>query len=201
ATLKQLLADGTLKARASYGFFPAAAVGDDIELYADESRSGLLGTLHTLRQQAQKSDGLPAQALSDFVAPRESGLADWIGAFAVTAGLGVDELVARHDRENDPYAAIMVKALADRLAEALAEWLHQRARREWGYGKDEAIEVGELIREKYRGIRPAPTTPRSGCSSTCWAASRSSRSSSPRAWRCSRRRRSAVSTSRIPRPA
>jgi 5-methyltetrahydrofolate--homocysteine methyltransferase len=88
ATLKQLLAEGTLKARASYGFFPAAAVGDDIELYADESRSGLLGTLHTLRQQAQKSDGLPAQALSDFVAPRESGLADWIGAFAVTAGLG-----------------------------------------------------------------------------------------------------------------
>jgi 5-methyltetrahydrofolate--homocysteine methyltransferase len=159
ATLKQLVADGTLKARASYGFFPAASVGDDIELYADEARSGLLGTLHTLRQQAQKSDGLPAQALADFVAPRETGLADWVGAFAVTAGLGVDELVARHDRENDPYAAIMVKALADRLAEALAEWLHQRARREWAYGKDEAIEVGDLIREKYRGIRPAPGYP------------------------------------------
>ena len=93
------------------------------------------------------------------MAPRETGLADWVGAFAVTAGLGVDELVARHDRENDPYAAIMVKALADRLAEALAEWLHQRARREWAYGKDEAIEVGDLIREKYRGIRPAPGYP------------------------------------------
>jgi 5-methyltetrahydrofolate--homocysteine methyltransferase len=159
ATLKQLLAGGVLKARASYGFFPAASVGDDVELYADESRSGLLGTLHTLRQQAQKSDGLPAQALADFVAPRETGLADWVGAFAVTAGLGVDELVARHDRENDPYAVIMVKALADRLAEAFAEWLHQRARREWGYGKDEAIEVGDLIREKYRGIRPAPGYP------------------------------------------
>jgi len=159
ATLQQLVADGTLKARASYGFFPAASVGDDIELYADESRCGLIGTLHTLRQQAQKSDGLPAQALADFVAPRETGLADWVGAFAVTAGLGVDELVARHDRDNDPYAAIMVKALADRLAEALAEWLHQRARREWGYGKDEALEVGELIREKYRGIRPAPGYP------------------------------------------
>jgi 5-methyltetrahydrofolate--homocysteine methyltransferase len=159
ATLKQLVADGTLKARASYGFFPAACVGDDIELYVDESRSGLLGTLHTLRQQAQKGDGLPAQALADFVAPRETGLADWVGAFALTAGLGVDELVARHDRENDPYAVIMVKAIADRLAEALAEWLHQRARREWGYGKDETLEVGDLIREKYRGIRPAPGYP------------------------------------------
>jgi len=159
ATLAQLVADGSLKARASYGFFPAAAVGDDIELYADEARSGLLGTLHTLRQQAQKNDGLPAQALADFVAPREAGLADWIGAFAVTTGLGADEIVARHDRENDPYAVIMVKALADRLAEALAEWLHQRARREWGYGKDEALEVGDLIREKYRGIRPAPGYP------------------------------------------
>jgi 5-methyltetrahydrofolate--homocysteine methyltransferase len=158
-TLKQLVADGQLKARASYGFFPAAAVGDDIELYADESRSGLVGTLHTLRQQAQKSDGLPAQALSDFVAPREAGLADWIGAFAVTTGLGADEIVARHERDNDPYAVIMVKAIADRLAEALAEWLHERARREWGYGREEKLEVADLIREKYRGIRPAPGYP------------------------------------------
>ncbi len=159
ALLKQLVADASLKARASYGFFPAASVGDDIELYADESRSGLIGTLHTLRQQTQKSDGLPAQALADFVAPRETGLPDWIGAFAVTAGLGADEIVARHERENDPYAVIMVKALADRLAEALAEWLHQRVRREWGYGKDEALDTLELIREKYRGIRPAPGYP------------------------------------------
>jgi 5-methyltetrahydrofolate--homocysteine methyltransferase len=156
--LKRLVADGRLKARASYGFFPAAAVGDDIELYADESRSGLLGTLHTLRQQAQKSDGLPAQALSDFVAPRESGLADWLGAFAVTAGIGADEIVAQHERENDPYAVIMVKALADRLAEALAEKLHRDVRHAW-YAPDENLSSEELITEKYRGIRPAPGYP------------------------------------------
>src|SRR5262245_7616577 len=101
--------------------------------------SGLLGTLHTLRQQTAKNDGLPSQALADFVAPREAHISDWIGAFALTAGLGAEELVARHERENDPYAAIMVKALA--------EWLHQRARREWGYGNDEALEVADLIRE------------------------------------------------------
>jgi len=159
AMLQNLVAGRSLKGRASYGFFPAAAVGDDVEVYKDASRSGLLGTLHTLRQQAQRPDGLPAQALADFVAPREAHLSDWIGAFAVTAGLGAEELVARHERENDPYSAIMVKALADRLAEALAEWLHQRVRREWGYGKDEALEVGDLIREKYRGIRPAPGYP------------------------------------------
>jgi 5-methyltetrahydrofolate--homocysteine methyltransferase len=157
--LSKLVCDGSLAARASYGFFPAAAVGDDIEIYADESRSGLLGTLHTLRQQALRADGLPAQALADFVAPRERQLADWIGVFAVTAGLGADEIVARHERDNDPYAAIMVKALADRLAEALAEWLHQRARREWGYGRDEALAIDDLLREKYRGIRPAPGYP------------------------------------------
>ncbi len=158
-TLQQLVEGGKLKARASYGFFPASAVGDDVEIYTDESRSGLLGTLHSLRQQAVRADGLPAHALADFVAPRETGLADWIGAFAVTAGLGADDIVAAHDRDNDPYASIMVKALADRLAEALAEWLHQRVRREWGYGKDEAFAVEDLIREKYRGIRPAPGYP------------------------------------------
>jgi 5-methyltetrahydrofolate--homocysteine methyltransferase len=157
--LSKLVCDGSLGARASYGFFPAAAVGDDIEIYADASRSGLLGTLHTLRQQAGKADGLPAQALADFVAPREEHLADWIGVFAVTAGLGAEELAARHEKDNDPYTSIMVKALADRLAEALAEWLHQRARREWGYGRDESLEVSDLIREKYRGIRPAPGYP------------------------------------------
>ncbi len=93
------------------------------------------------------------------MAPRETHLPDWIGAFAVTAGLGADELVAAHDAANDPYASIMLKAIADRLAEAIAEWLHQRARRDWGYGKDEALPVAELIREKYRGIRPAPGYP------------------------------------------
>jgi 5-methyltetrahydrofolate--homocysteine methyltransferase len=159
AMLATLVADGGLRARASYGFFPAAAVGDDVEVYKDASRSGLLGTLHTLRQQAGRGDGLPAQALADFVAPRETRVPDWIGAFAVTAGIGAEELVARHERDNDPYAVIMVKALADRLAEALAEWLHQRVRREWGYGRDEALAIEDLIREKYRGIRPAPGYP------------------------------------------
>ncbi len=159
STLKGLLEGGELRARATYGFFPAAAVGDDVELYSDESRSGLLGTLHTLRQQADKGEGEPARALADFVAPRETGLGDWIGAFALTAGIGVDEIAARHEREHDDYAAIMVKALADRLAEALAEWLHRKARADWGYGAGETLSIEELIRERYRGIRPAPGYP------------------------------------------
>jgi 5-methyltetrahydrofolate--homocysteine methyltransferase len=159
AMLARVVSEGRLKARASYGFFPAAAVGDDVELYVDESRAGLRGTLHTLRQQSARSGELPLQALADFVAPRETGIPDWLGAFAVTAGIGADELVAAHEADNDPYAAIMLKALADRLAEALAEWLHQRARREWGYGRDEQLDPADLIREKYRGIRPAPGYP------------------------------------------
>ncbi len=159
AMLKRLVEGGRLKARAVYGFFPANAAGDDIEVYADEGRSGLLGTLHTLRQQSDKGAGEPAQALSDFVAPRETGLRDWIGAFAVTAGLGADAVVAAHESEHDDYAAIMVKALADRLAEALAEWLHLAARRDWGYGADERLSIEEIVRERYRGIRPAPGYP------------------------------------------
>jgi 5-methyltetrahydrofolate--homocysteine methyltransferase len=157
--LKGLVQGGDLRARATYGFFPAAAVGDDVEVYADESRCGLLGTLHTLRQQADRGEGEPAQALADFVAPRETGLRDWIGAFALTAGIGAEELVARHEKAHDDYAAIMVKALADRLAEALAEWLHRKARADWGYGAGESLSIDELIREKYRGIRPAPGYP------------------------------------------
>jgi 5-methyltetrahydrofolate--homocysteine methyltransferase len=159
--LAQLLGEGRLAARAAYGFFPANAVGDDIELYADEAGSGLLGTLHTLRQQADKGEAEPDQALADFVAPRESGLVDWIGAFAVTAGIGAEAIAAEHERAHDDYAAIMVKALADRLAEALAEWLHQKARVDWGYGRDESLPLAELFRERYRGIRPAPGYP--GC--------------------------------------
>jgi 5-methyltetrahydrofolate--homocysteine methyltransferase len=159
AMLKRLVEGGRLKARATYGFFPANAAGDDIEVYADESRSGRRGTLHTLRQQADKGEGEAAQALSDFVAPRETGLADWIGAFALTAGLGAEELAAGHGKEHDDYAAIMVKALADRLAEALAEWLHRKARADWGYGREESLSIEELIKEKYRGIRPAPGYP------------------------------------------
>jgi 5-methyltetrahydrofolate--homocysteine methyltransferase len=159
AMLARLLEEGTLRGRAAYGFFPANAVGDDVEVYADESRSGRLGTLHTLRQQADKGVGEPDQALADFVAPRGEGRVDWIGAFAVTAGLGAAEIVAAHERDHDDYAAIMVKALADRLAEAAAEWLHRKARVDWGYGRDEALSVEDLIREKYRGIRPAPGYP------------------------------------------
>jgi 5-methyltetrahydrofolate--homocysteine methyltransferase len=159
AMLGRLIEEERLGARAAYGFFPANAVGDDVEVYADESRSGLLGTLHTLRQQSDKGGGEPNQALADFVAPRETGLTDWIGSFAVTAGRGVDEAAARHQQANDDYGAIMVKALADRLAEALAEWLHRQARIDWGYGKDEALTPEELIRERYRGIRPAPGYP------------------------------------------
>jgi 5-methyltetrahydrofolate--homocysteine methyltransferase len=134
-------------------------VGDDVEVYADEGRGGLLGTLHALRQQMDKGEDEPAYALADFVAPLETGHLDWIGAFAVTAGLGAEELVARHEKEHDDYSAIMVKALADRLAEALAEWLHRQARSDWGYGRDESLSIEELIREKYRGIRPAPGYP------------------------------------------
>jgi len=159
AMLKRLVEGGGLKARAVYGFFPANAAGDDIEVYADEARGGLLGTVHTLRQQGDKGEDEPAYALADFIAPRDSGLADWIGAFAVTAGLGAEDLAAGHEKEHDDYAAIMVKALADRLAEALAEWLHRRARADWGYGRGESLSIEELIREKYRGIRPAPGYP------------------------------------------
>jgi 5-methyltetrahydrofolate--homocysteine methyltransferase len=159
AMLKRLVDGGGLRARAVYGFFPASAAGDDIEVYADEARGGLLGTVHTLRQQADRGEEEPAHALADFVAPRETGLADWIGAFAVTAGLGAEELVAAHEKRHDDYAAIMTKALADRLAEALAEWLHRRARADWGYGREESLSIEELIREKYRGIRPAPGYP------------------------------------------
>ncbi|HVO11574.1 MAG TPA: vitamin B12 dependent-methionine synthase activation domain-containing protein, partial [Vicinamibacteria bacterium] len=154
-----LVGDRRLRARAAYGFFPANASGDDVDVYADEARSGLLGTLHTLRQQSDRGPGEPDQALADFVAPRESGLVDWIGAFAVTAGVGAEEIAALHQRAHDDYRAIMVKALADRLAEAAAEWLHRKARADWGYGRDEALSVEELIRERYRGIRPAPGYP------------------------------------------
>jgi 5-methyltetrahydrofolate--homocysteine methyltransferase len=148
-----------LTARAVFGFCPANSVGDDIELYGDESRSRVVAVLPTLRQQADKGEAEPDQSLADFVAPRESGLADYLGAFAVTAGVGAEELASRFQRDHDDYGAIMTKALADRLAEALAEVLHKRAREEWGYGRGEALGPEDLIRERYRGIRPAPGYP------------------------------------------
>jgi 5-methyltetrahydrofolate--homocysteine methyltransferase len=142
------------------GFFPANSVDDDIEVYADESRREVVHRLHHLRQQKPKPNGHPHYALADFVAPRDSGIADWIGGFAVTTGLGVDEKAREFEARHDDYNSIMVKALADRLAEALAEATHERVRREfWGYAPEERHTNDELIRENYRGIRPAPGYP------------------------------------------
>jgi 5-methyltetrahydrofolate--homocysteine methyltransferase len=157
--LNNIISGRRLQARAVYGFWPANSVGDDIELYADESRTQVLATVHTLRQQLQKGQGEPNYALADFIAPKSSGVPDYIGAFAVTAGHGVPELCAGFEREHDDYNSIMTKALADRLAEALAEWLHKLVREEWGYGRGETLSTEDLIRERYRGIRPAPGYP------------------------------------------
>jgi 5-methyltetrahydrofolate--homocysteine methyltransferase len=157
--LAQIIKNKSLRARAVFGFFPANSVGDDIELYTDESRSKVLTTLCTLRQQQEKRSGQHNQALADFIAPKDSGCPDFIGAFAVTAGIGVDELVAKFKAEHDDYNAIMTQALADRLAEACAELLHKKARAVFGYGHAESFSVEELIKEKYRGIRPAPGYP------------------------------------------
>ena len=151
---------GTVTASAVAGFWPAQAQGDDILVFGDEARAKSVATLHSLRQQLPKREGRSNEALSDFIAPRDSGLADYIGAFAVTAGIGEDVVAERFKRANDDYSAIMVKALADRLAEAFAERLHQRVRKEfWRYAADEELGADELIAEKYRGIRPAPGYP------------------------------------------
>ena len=149
-----------LQARGVYGFFPANRVGDDIEIYEDENRGAVIHHARHLRQQQVKPAGQFNQCLADLIAPKESGRADYLGAFAVTAGHGTDELVAFFQREHDDYSKIMTQALADRLAEAFAEFLHRRARLQWGYGKAEAdLSNEDLIREKYRGIRPAPGYP------------------------------------------
>ena len=160
AMLDQIIDEQWLTARGVFGLFPANAVGDDIEVYAEESRSDIHAVLHHLRQQTRKPPGRPNQCLSDFVAPRDSGVSDYIGAFAVTAGVGIDEHVRRFEAAHDDYSAILLKALADRLAEAFAERLHQRVRREfWGYAADETLDNEALINEQYRGIRPAPGYP------------------------------------------
>jgi 5-methyltetrahydrofolate--homocysteine methyltransferase len=158
--LRRVADDGWFRAEAVLGLWPANSEGDDILVFADEARSTPIAVLHTLRQQLPRREGRANVALADFVAPRMSGLADYIGAFAVTAGIGEDAVAERFKRANDDYSAIMVKALADRLAEALAERLHQRVRREfWAYAPDEVLGNTELIAEKYRGIRPAPGYP------------------------------------------
>jgi 5-methyltetrahydrofolate--homocysteine methyltransferase len=157
--LAKIVADESLTARGVFGFFPANGVGDDIELYTDETRSTVLATLHTLRQQMDKGDGQVNYALADFVAPKETGLPDYVGGFAVTAGHGMHELVMKYKADHDDYNAIMAEALADRLAEAFAERLHKIARDAWGYGRDENLTNEDFIRERYRGIRPAPGYP------------------------------------------
>jgi len=157
--LKDIVLNRRFTARAVYGFFPAASRGDDIIVYRDADRSSELTVLHTLRQQIHKAEGQFNHALADFIAPESSDIEDYIGMFAVTTGHGADELAATFDKDHDDYASIMTKALADRLAEAFAEYLHKRARSEWGYGKDEQLNNEQLIREKYQGIRPAPGYP------------------------------------------
>lgn len=157
--LDRIVREKLLTARAVLGFYPANSVGDDIEVYGDESRSQLVGVFHTLRQQMEKSDGYRNQALADFIAPEETGLPDYLGAFAVTAGLHIESLLQEFERDHDDYNAIMTKALADRLAEGLAELTHKKAREAWGYGKNEHLSLEDLIHERYRGIRPAPGYP------------------------------------------
>jgi 5-methyltetrahydrofolate--homocysteine methyltransferase len=161
ALLQRIVSNKLLEARAVYGFFPANGVGDDVELYTDESRTHVLSRLHFLRQQMDKGAGQFNYCLADFVAPKASKLPDYIGAFAVTAGYGVEALCQEFERDHDDYNSIMTKALADRLAEAFAEYLHKRVREEWGFGKAEQLGPEDLIQEKYRGIRPAPGYPAS----------------------------------------
>ncbi len=160
AMLQRIVGERWLTARAVIGFWPANAVGDDVELYADESRAKVISTVHFLRQQVAKRDGRADMCLADFVAPKDSGVADWIGGFAVTAGIGIDEHLKAFEAQHDDYNSIMLKALADRLAEAFAERLHQRVRKEfWAYAPDEDFSNEDLIKERYRGIRPAPGYP------------------------------------------
>jgi len=160
AMLERVVKGRWLTASGVYGLWPANSVGDDIEIYSDETRDRVLMTWHNLRQQAEKPSGNPNQCLADFVAPKDSGVRDYVGAFAVTGGIGIDARVKEFEARNDDYGAIMLKAIADRLAEAFAEHLHHRVRTEfWGYVADESLSNAELIAEKYRGIRPAPGYP------------------------------------------
>ncbi|GGH06403.1 methionine synthase [Silvibacterium dinghuense] len=161
ALLDRIIAEKLITARGVYGMFPANAVGDDIELYTDEARSTVLERFHFLRQQANREGSDPCRCLSDFVAPKDTCLPDYVGAFAVTSGIGLRELCDLFRAQHDDYSAIMAEALADRLTEAFAECLHQRVRNEWGYGLEERFTNAELIREEYRGIRPAPGYPAS----------------------------------------
>ena len=157
--LQDIVNSRLITAKGVYEIWPANSAGDDIEVYGDESRSDVLAVFHMLRQQMDKPSGQFNHCLADFIAPKSSGRGDYLGAFAVTAGHGVDELARQFEADHDDYNAIMTKALADRLAEAFAEYLHERARREWGFGVEEKLSKEDLIRESYRGIRPAAGYP------------------------------------------
>lgn len=158
--LDYIISENLISANGVIGLFPANSVNDDIELYSDQTRRKVIATFHTLRQQTKKRPGQPNKALSDYIAPKSSGRGDYIGAFAVTAGHGVQELVKKYEQDHDDYNAIMVKALADRFAEAFAEMLHYEVRKSyWGYSPNEDLDNKQLIRENYRGIRPAPGYP------------------------------------------
>jgi 5-methyltetrahydrofolate--homocysteine methyltransferase len=157
--LREIVAGRQLTARAAYGFWPAASDGDDVVLFTDETRLHQLTRFHFLRQQWIRQGQPDFRCLADYIAPMGSMRHDYLGAFVATAGVGAQELATRFEQQHDDYNSIMVKALADRLAEALAEWLHQRARRDWGYGESEHLTFQELVEERYRGIRPAPGYP------------------------------------------
>jgi len=158
--LDQIANENWLQYKGVVGIYPANAAGDDIELYANESRQEIIHTVHTMRQQGQKAANVPNIALSDFIAPKDSGVKDYLGGFAVTAGLGIKEHVDRFEADHDDYKSILLKALADRLAEAFAEALHEKVRKStWGYEPTESFDNEALIKEKYRGIRPAPGYP------------------------------------------
>ncbi len=158
-TLKKLVDGKLLQAKGVYGFWPANSIGDDVIVFADETRSNELCRFHMLRQQWQRQGQTQYRSLADYIAPVDSGRADYIGTFAVSAGFGCDELAAKFDRDHDDYQSIMVKALADRFAEAFAEYLHRQARIDWGFGNNENFSSDDLIAEKYRGIRPAAGYP------------------------------------------
>jgi 5-methyltetrahydrofolate--homocysteine methyltransferase len=158
--LERIVRENWLTARAVIGIYAANSVGDDVEVYADETRSEVLAVFHFLRQQISKRGDAPNYSLADFIAPESTGVADYLGAFAVTAGIGIEQRLAVYETDHDDYSAIMLKALADRLAEAFAERMHERVRKEfWGYAVGENLSNEELIREEYRGIRPAPGYP------------------------------------------
>ncbi len=158
--LDEIIGQDLLYANAVVGLYPANSIGDDVEIYTDESRSEVLTTFHMLRQQGKKGSGLPNLSLADFVAPKETGEQDYMGAFAVTAGVGIEPLIEKYEKDHDDYNSIMIKAVADRLAEAFAELMHEKVRKElWAYAPNEALDSETLIKEVYQGIRPAPGYP------------------------------------------